>query len=221
MDSDGSCYFWQTVPNPQLGPGNANYHPVLPGSPLIDLLPTCGLPDDQQGTSRPQGSGCEPGSFEYISNETSILVIDLEDLCEIEVVSLTMLSINPETLILPLYVRFPDTVPGLDVNDTLPYQAFLGSTEAHECNTQGFEDRLYCMFTLQSSVPGTVQSFQLFRDGCQDPVYTQPKLTIPEVAQTGDKDQPSLTCRTDLDKDDCLAAGGVWPDSRNPSCDCP
>jgi len=41
-------------------------HGLMPGSPLIDVLSNCAvLTDDQRGTARPTGAGCEPGSYEF------------------------------------------------------------------------------------------------------------------------------------------------------------
>lgn len=73
LDSDGSCAF---------GPGNisgspaqllaladnggpTDTHAPMPGSPAIDYVTLfCSVAKDQRGISRPQGPGCDIGSFE-------------------------------------------------------------------------------------------------------------------------------------------------------------
>jgi hypothetical protein len=56
--------------DPKLGPlgdngGPTRTHRLLPGSPAIDAAstPDC-PPTDQRGVPRPQGAGCDIGSFE-------------------------------------------------------------------------------------------------------------------------------------------------------------
>ena len=219
VDSDQTCGFWQTIPNPQLGPANGNTHPVLTGSPLIDLLPVCGLPEDQMGTSRPQGAGCEPGSYEYDpSNPADIPTMpdnppdDSSANCdpfENMDISVFMLNVPADTLVLPLYFRFPGDVPG----QPSEYRAHLGEFESYKCGLQGFPDRLYCMFNLPPGAPGLALDLKLFVGDCEDPAYSQPKVTIP-IPQ----------CHADLSETTCEIAGGTW---KRPAtggdyyCDCP
>ncbi|NOQ40770.1 MAG: hypothetical protein GQ562_10680, partial [Anaerolineales bacterium] len=76
VDSDGLCGAFLTEPNPMIAPLSISQgisfgtHALLPGSPLIDILPDCaGLTDDQRGVSRPQpqGGNCDPGAYEFDS----------------------------------------------------------------------------------------------------------------------------------------------------------
>ncbi len=235
IDSDYTCEF-VTELNPQVGNFNGSYVPILPGSPLIDKTLTglshCELPDDQLSNSRPNGTDCEPGSIEYQSNTlppppsippTQQQPDETADSCDpfagLEIATM-LLSVNPDTLALPVYLRFQVPVPGVE-EGVMPYRAELGGTASNLCNQQGFPDRLYCMFTLPPTAPGSILSLEIFKDGCEDPVYTEPRLTIPEIAQTGDGDQPSPTCRKDLNQSDCTSAGGLWPDIDKPYCVCP
>ena len=70
VDSDGECDAFLTEPNPALGPlswdGGTPTYALLANSPLLDILSDCaGITDDQRGISRPQGSACDPGSYEF------------------------------------------------------------------------------------------------------------------------------------------------------------
>ena len=230
-DSDGSCSPL-TEPNPQIGPllyngGATKTHALLPGSPLIDILPNCaGMTEDQRGVVRPQGTNCDPGAYEFDPanppeewpfEEISLEPDDSSDNCDpfdgLDI-SVLMLNVPADTLVLPLYLKFPDGVPGQ--NEAIPwvYRAMLGKIESYRCGLQGFEDRLYCMFQLPPDAPGLAFDLKLFVDDCADPSYSQPKVTIPE---------PKMQCTIDLDKDACEAAGGKMSTgvTTAPSCICP
>ena len=72
IDSDGSCDPLLRD-NPRLGDliepeaGSLGYFPLLPDSPAIDAV-DCdrGIPTDQIGNPRPQGSACDIGAIEYV-----------------------------------------------------------------------------------------------------------------------------------------------------------
>jgi hypothetical protein len=76
---DGSCFNVGTV-DPKLGPLQDNggftlTHALLSGSPAIDINPDCVEPlfRDQRGSARPQGVGCDAGSYEsgaFATNRT-------------------------------------------------------------------------------------------------------------------------------------------------------
>ncbi len=129
-------------------------------------------------------------------------------------ISVFMLNVPADTLVLPLYFRFPGDVPGL--NEAVPWQfrALLGETKSYQCGLQGFPDRLYCMFNLPPDAPGTALDLMLYINECVDPAYTQPKVTIPE---------PKTQCTEDLGEDDCVAAGGEMSDGGAAAlyCICP
>lgn len=132
--------------------------------------------------------------------------------------SLVVLSIREDSMILPLYLKTEgDLIPGLNPpDDTLPseYHALLRYEESNSCGLQGFEDRLYCMFTITPDMPGTLADFFLYLDDCEDPVFTQLNLSIPDL---------QLQCKEDLGEGDCEAAGGTMSKDRTgaPFCDCP
>ena len=134
--------------------------------------------------------------------------------------SLVTLSIREDIMVLPLYLKTEgDVIPGLDpLDDTLPseFHALLRYVKSNSCGLQGgFEDRLYCMFSVTPDMPGSVADFFLYLDDCEDPVFTQLNLSIPEL-------RPPL-CNEDLGKDDCVAAGGIMSNDASgaPYCDCP
>jgi len=135
------------------------------------------------------------------------------------------LNIPPETMNLPLYFKIEGGIPGLGLeipDDPGPweYSARLGNIESYKCSLQGFDDRLYCMFTLPQGTPGTAQDLALFLDGCDDPVLFLSRVSIPELMSP---DQAPLTCSRDLPKGSCEAAGGIYHEVFFiPSyCECP
>jgi hypothetical protein len=71
------------------------------------------------------------------------------------------------------------------------------------------------MFSVTPDMPGSAVEFQLFMDDCEDPVYTQLYVSIPEL---------KTQCTRDLGEAACKAAGGTW---KRPAtggdyyCDCP
>ena len=66
------------------------------------------------------------------------------------------------------------------------------------------------MFNLTPEAAGQVLDFELYLNDCQDPVYTQPNLTIPLPA-----------CSEDLSPEHCALAGGAYLDLDDPYCLCP
>lgn len=240
VDSDGTCIILDTEDIPQIGGFNGTYVPIQGGSPLIDRIDTfCYSSTDQIGTSRKQGSYCEPGSIEYDPNaplppaplpplpptptlEPSDETAECDPFAGLEI-SVHLLNINRNTMSLPLYLRFPGAVPDLGGDGTMPYRGNLGGEESSLCNQQGFEDRLYCMFTLQPSTPGTLQNLEIFKEDCPEPVFTLPRLTIPEVPNDDQPgNQPGTTCQADLGEKACADAGGIYISNVDkPYCYCP
>ncbi|MEE8355967.1 MAG: hypothetical protein V3R33_01545, partial [Anaerolineales bacterium] len=233
VDSDGTCIILDTEDIPQIGSFNGTYVPILFGSPLIDRVGdyTCYRPDDQIGTLRIQGIECEAGSIEYTSSapppppplpptpEPSDETDDCDPFAGLDI-SVRLLNINPNTLSLPMYLRFPGAVPDLGPDGSMPYRGTLGSLDSSLCNQQGFEDRLYCMFTLQPSTPGTLQELEIYKEDCPEPVFTLPRLTIPEVTND-DQPGPGTTCQADLGSSACAEAGGFYMgDVPDPFCSC-
>jgi len=201
---------------------------------LIDRINFSGsLPDDQIGTHRSQGAFSEPGSIEYNGtpppapsppvpvpppSEPSDETGNCDPFAGLEI-SVHQLNINPETMIVPIYLRFPAAVPGIGEDGIIPFWGTLGGQESNLCNQQGFEDRLYCMFTLQPAAPGTLQNLEIYMDDCPDPVVTIPKVTIPNLPSN---DQPGTSCNKDLEDKACTDAGGFWSkDVPDPFCLCP
>jgi hypothetical protein len=131
--------------------------------------------------------------------------------------SLVLLKIRPDTMSLPLYMKTDGGVPGLvppDESGIWEYYALLGDIESNSCGLQGFDDRLYCMFTLSPDAPGQALDFYLYRKECEDPVFVQTNLTIPDLP---------VICTEDLDQEACKAAGGTMSTelTRAPYCICP
>jgi hypothetical protein len=223
VDSDDSCGFEYSEAAPQVDSYNGSYVPILPGSPLIDTEECNYASEDQLGVIRPQGGDCEPGSIEYIAAappppppSAPEEAADCDPFAGLDMRVFT-LSVNPETLVLPLYLRFQQEVPDIGEDGVIPYWATLGNLESYLCNQQGFPDRLYCMFRLEPGDIGRTLDLAIFKEGCDNPVFTQPGLAIPEIQQ-------SVACSKDLGEKACKEAGGTWEkDSRAGDyyCHCP
>jgi len=240
VDSDGTCIILDTEDIPQIGSFNGTYVPILFGSPLIDRVGdyTCYRSDDQIGTTRKQGVECEAGSIEYDPNapppppppaplppsQPSEETGDCDPFAGMEP-SVRMLGINPDTMVLPIYLRFTEAVPGLPEDGTIPFWASVGGAMSYLTNQQGFDNRIYFMVELGPEDPGTLQRFEVFKEGCDYPVFTEPRLTIPETGLTipdlpAEDEEPS--CRKDFGAEECKKAGGTWFIAvGDPYCKCP
>jgi len=132
--------------------------------------------------------------------------------------SLVLLNYPQDTMVLPVYVKMVGGVLGFgpDYPEPWKYKARLG-VDSYQCSLQGFEDRLYCLFNIPPELPGTVQDFYLYLDQCEDPVYMQPSMLIPEP-QAGVPE-----CTPDLGEKACAAAGGTFlkVSDTQTICNCP
>lgn len=140
--------------------------------------------------------------------------------------SLGFLALREEIMVLPVILRTDgDVIPGLvPPDDTQPveYYALLGDYESNACELQGYEDMLFCMFTVPQNIPGSVVDFYLYKKGCENPTVTQLNLTIPiPVSQPVEKEK--VQCKKDLSPNKCRAAGGEMSTSVTtaPVCVCP
>lgn len=252
VDSDGLCGAFLTEPNPMIAPLSINQgisygtHALLPGSPLIDILPDCaGLTDDQRGVSRPQpqGGNCDPGSYEFDPanppptppppppppdpgqvptpttgpESSSSTRCDLFDGMEF---SLILLNIPRETTNLTLYLKMLGGVPGLELEITDDPDPWIYS--ALLGNTESEE----CSFQgYESRLYCTFVLPATALGSAQDlTLYLNecddPILSLPQVSIT----EPKLPqCSKDLGEEDCLAAGGTIKDQDTPEpfCECP
>jgi hypothetical protein len=134
--------------------------------------------------------------------------------------SFVILPIQEDIMMLPVYMKLVDAVvPGLvPPNELEPveYYAKLGDIGSNTCGLQGgYDNRLYCTFTLPLDVPGSVLNYYVFKKGCDDAVATQLNMVIPELSVPA--------CSEDLSPEECVAAGGEYIDSvtRAPYCACP
>jgi len=130
-----------------------------------------------------------------------------------------MLNVAPGSTDLTLYLKvvggIEAALPAIqaeDIKDLIT--AFLGTIEANLCNMQGFDDRIYCMFTLPPNMLGTVQDLKFIKPDCDDPILLLPGVSIPV---------PKFECKESQSKDDCEAAGGHMSSgvTTAPTCVCP
>ncbi len=209
------------VPLPDLMPGVPHTEVFSPGV----LYSTAGtytlrvlVTDDWYALGDPDSTGTN-GDYQ----DFTITVMETYSLCNpFEGIgySFVILPIQEDIMMLPVYLRLEDiVVPGLvppDELESVEYYAFLGDIESNTCGLQGgYDDRLYCTFTLTPDIPGSVLNYYLYKKGCDDAVVTQLNVLIPEL--------PLPPCSEDLGPADCAAAGGEMSDSvtRAPYCICP
>ena len=211
--------------HPQTVDGQTVY-PLEPSSRLVDNLSGCaGLAYDQRWVSRPLGNGCDPGAYEYQPNTPPPLPQVTQDHdCDPffgQEISVGTLNIRHDTLILPVFLRFSETNPGLTQEGTTPYSAQLGDIQASRCDTQGFENRIYCMFILTSDLPGSALPLEVYTAGCEDPIFIHPYLQIPGIAvEESQPDRVGSSCNKNLGKRECEEVGGQYLDLDNPYCLC-
>ena len=127
--------------------------------------------------------------------------------------TLMTFAVDPELLVLNLYVKNPTAYPGQSPEEWV-YKAQIGDTEAKLCNFQGFPERLYCNFIIPESFLNTSQTLKLFVNDCLPPFYINQNVSIFR------KDPSSEKCSINLSEAECIAAGGTYISTNN-SCDCP
>lgn len=197
---------------PDLAPGDAHTWTFSPGV----IYPSSGaytlrvlVTDDWLDLGDPDSTGAagDAADVEVTVMEVCSLFRDLD-------LKVVLLKVNPGTLVLPLYFRFPDAVPGPAEGEIYEYQASLGQYSSYRCELQGYEDRLYCLFQLPKSELGEVVDLTLSVESCEDPVYKQNSIQIPEL---------KIQCTRDLNAEDCKAAGGKMSSGATtaPYCICP
>lgn len=141
-------------------------------------------------------------------------------------VAAVFLNVREDKMTLPLYFRIQGGVPGLSEGGSADEEAWyyagrLGEFISSSCNLQGFDDRLYCIFTIPEGMPGTYQELALYLGGCEAPVAYFPRVSVPElVVPEPEKETP--VCEASLGKAACEAAGGMYfIFSRTAYCACP
>ena len=127
-------------------------------------------------------------------------------------VSVVLLNVSAKSMILPIYLKTKgENIPGLVPPEDPPweYYAMVGGIKSNTCGLQGFDDRLYCTFTITKDFPGKAITFKLYLNECKEPVFTQFNTII-----------PMPKCNKSLGPDACCVAGGTY-NSKTSSCDCP
>jgi len=134
--------------------------------------------------------------------------------------TLVTAGVDPELLVLNLYVKNPSAYPGQSPDDPEEwvYTAFLGDIEARNCNFQGFAERLYCNFLIPENFIQTTQELKVFVNMCTPPLYINENVTIFR------KDPPPEEepgCSSDMGERSCISAGGTYTCRVTCSCTCP
>ena len=114
-------------------------------------------------------------------------------------------------MLLPTYVDNHDIpIPGLGPDDPEPYKYYAllnNSIQSTKCEIQVSDDRLYCMFPISQKLAGTVASYALYLEGCDNSVF-ESKFQIPGL-RPGEK----ITCNEGMGRDACQETGGTYIDS--------
>ena len=127
-------------------------------------------------------------------------------------ISVVLLNVNANTMILPIYLKtIGENIPGLVPPEDPPweYYAMVGGIKSNTCGLQGFDDRLYCTFTITKDFLDKAITFKVYLNDCKDPVFTQLNTLIRRPK-----------CNKNLSSDACCVAGGTY-NSKTSSCDCP
>ena len=204
---------------PTLMPGVPHTEVFLPGvlySPAGTYTLRVLVTDDWYALGDPDSTGTN-GDYQDFAITVTEAMSCCEPFMDMEL-SLVVLPILPDIKVLPLYLKtLNGVVPVLscppDDGQPAEFYAMLGDHKSNSCGLQGFEDRLYCMFSVTPEMAGSVADFSLYLVDCVDPVFTQQYVSIPEMN----------TCTKDLGEADCKAAGGKMSTgtTRAPYCICP
>ena len=193
---------------PEVAPG-ANHTVVLSpgvlygnlGSFTMRILVT----DDWYALGDPDSTGT---NGDYEDHTINVVAYSCNPFKDMEV-SLMMLSLHPDTSILPVYLKVDkEFFPGFEPDSDLPndYIAKLGKEEITQASQQGFPNRNYWMFYISQDVEGTDQLFTVRLPDCPEPLFEQ-AIQIP-VSKSPEPVAP--TCSVDLNAEDCKAAGGSY-----------
>ncbi len=204
---------------PSLAPGAAHTLFFSPGVIYGNNLGTFTLrilvTDDWYALGDPDSTGT---NGDYEDHTINVVAFSCNPFKDMEV-SIMMLSLPPDTRILPVYLKVDkEFFPGFEPDGDLPNEfiAMLGKEEATQVSQQGFPNRAYWMFYIPEGVEGTDQSFTLWWPDCPDPIYELPAIQIPFLKQI------TPTCSVDLNAEDCKAAGGSYQlVGRQYQCVCP
>ena len=206
---------------PDLAPGASqtlSFSPGViystPGNYTLRVLVT----DDWYTSSGSPDSIGTNGDFEDI--DINVFIGLCNPFADMEV-SLVLLNLPADTRKLPVYVKVnDDVIAGMDGEPLNEFRAKLGNITSYQCGLQGFPDRLYCMFNIPKGAEGTAKYFELWLNDCEDPVFVQANVLIPEPLAG---DDPGLVCTVDLGPGACEAAGGHMSDgvTTAPRCVCP
>jgi hypothetical protein len=122
-------------------------------------------------------------SGNYYGSEMVAVVEDLSR-CKITWPEMSLMLLNyrntpPPDNLLDLYVKMPGGIPGLtlssSIEDGMPwdYSIQLGNGNQNKCTTQSnYTDRLYCTVLPTRAQENTPQTFNLYLNGCKDPIKT-------------------------------------------------
>jgi len=191
---------------PDLAPGASQTLSFSPGviySTAGDYTLRVLVTDDWYTSSGSPDSIGTNGDFEDL--DIHVLFGLCNPFAEMEV-SLVLLNLPGDTKKLPVYLKVNDgVIPGMEGEHLNEFRAELGNIVSYQCGLQGFPDRLYCMFNIPGGEEGTAKYFKLWLNDCEDPVFVQANVLIPEPLAG---DDPGPVCKEDLGPGDCEAAGG-------------
>ena len=200
LDSDGSCSGFSHTGDPLLQPladngGGTWTHAIPMASPALNAASVECPISDQRGVSRPQGSACDLGAFEYDGTQPTPSPTPEVDACIFEALQNTNCRLSDCTragLVAFLPMGDPARLLGL--------------------NPQGSHG----LFELPSGVECWML-MSLLTGG--DAKVCNPIIAIPPPCPTPEV----ITCNADLGEDACVEAGGTYhpPTASAAWCECP
>ena len=199
LDSDGSCQGFSHTGDPLLQPladngGGTWTHAIPMDSPALNAASgECPI-SDQRGVSRPQGSACDLGAYEYDGIQPTPPPTQEADPCLYEALvnASCRVSDYQESAFIATLAQGESAL-------------LLGINPEGTHGLFGLEDNDPCWILLSLL-------FGINPGDCDPPCYDPPP-----------KPTPSLVCSADLGEEDCLKAGGIWhPGGAGAAwCECP
>jgi hypothetical protein len=232
LSTDDSCLGFMLIDDPLLGPlaDNGGYAPTMeldPNSPAVDAA-SGGCPEtDQRGVVRPEGDGCDLGSYEFGLKEVGGLPPLIPEIAE-AIPERQELSAEPylpeDEPSKPSHTgRIEEAVPCF--NGPGPMYAVVSSlqpgalVEIIGISENG--DYIVILNPCYPGVPCWAEEGSIEIHDQLDPNRIIPDPPKPEEPKEEGSSADSPVCEPYSGEAECIAAGGTYNISSPPPCTCP